>query len=109
MRSKKDTEKNMIFTYKIFRQSVDTLLAISDASITGKKFEDKDMTFDISTDFYGSEKCSKEQALKLMKSSTIINACGKDIVSLMIKECMIPSGNVLEVCGIPHAQVVVIK
>jgi len=98
-----------MFSYKIFKEQGETLLAIADDSIVGEKFEDGDTEIFVSEAFYSENKCSEGDVAKLLGEATIVNAVGKDIISLMIKENIIDESKVLEICGIPHAQIVVIK
>jgi hypothetical protein len=98
-----------MFSYKIFRTESDVLLAISDASILGKIFEEKGMQLEVPEDFYSGSKCSKAYAVKLIKSATIINAVGDNIISLMIEKKLIEKDKILKIGGVPHAQIVSVE
>ena len=97
------------FAYKIFGHEHDVILAISDLSLVGKSFEEGDLQIDVSEDFYCDKECSRDEALELIKNATIINAVGKRIITLMLKENIIDKKTVLTIDGVPHAQVVKIK
>ncbi|MBI4170056.1 MAG: DUF424 family protein [Candidatus Aenigmarchaeota archaeon] len=94
------------FAYKIFRQESDTLLAISDFSVIGKTFEEGDKQIVVSEDFYYGKVCNGNEAKKLIRSATIVNAVGKKIISLMVKEHIVDKDNILLIKGMPHVQVV---
>ena len=96
------------FYCRIYEQGSDRLLAVSDSSIIGKTFEDGELRIDVS-DFYRGEECSESEAIRLVKSAIIVNAVGKGIVALMLKEKIITKDGILEIKGVPHAQVVAIK
>ncbi|MEM7819671.1 MAG: DUF424 family protein [Candidatus Aenigmatarchaeota archaeon] len=98
----------MKFSFKIFKYGKDTLLAISDFSILGKTFEDGDMQLNVSRDFYFEKTCDEKSIKRLIESATIVNAVGKNIINLMIKEKMIKKDDILEICGVPHAQIITI-
>ncbi len=94
------------FSYRVFRQDSDTLLAIADRSVVGKKFEEGELGIFVSPEFYHEKTCSGGGAKKLIKSATIVNAVGADIVGLLVKEKVVASEKILTISGIPHAQVV---
>ncbi len=96
------------FYCRIYEQDSDRLLAVSDSSIIGKTFEDGELRIDVS-DFYRGKECSESEAIRLVKSATIVNAVGKGIVALMLKEKIITRGSVLKIKGVPHAQVVALR
>ena len=99
----------MKFDYKLYKIENEKLLAISDSSIIGKSFQEKEIEIIVSEDFYSEKKCDEKEALLLIKNSTIVNAIGKGIVSLMIKEKLVDENKVLYIESIPHVQIVVMK
>jgi hypothetical protein len=94
------------FCYKIFECEKDTILAIADSRLVGKKFDEEEIEIFVSADFYHEKECVQKDVPKLLKKSTIVNAVGKDIIDIMIKEGVISDKSVLVVGGVPHAQVV---
>ena len=98
-----------MFSYKLFKQGNDVILAISDSQLIGKRFEENEMQLEVAEDFYAGEKCDKPDAKKLIRGATIINAVGHKIISLMIEENMIEKDKVLNIGGVPHAQIVSIE
>lgn len=96
----------MSFVYKIHIAGSDKMLAIADASIIGKTFSHEDVEIFVSNQFYGSEKCSAEEALQLARKATIINAMGNDVVSLFVKNNIIEDTHIINLGKILHAQVV---
>lgn len=84
------------------------MLAVSDNHLIGKCLEG-DIAFHVSEEFYHENMCDDAKIKRLLKSATIINAVGNDIVSLLIKENIINSENVIKIAGVPHAQVISIK
>jgi len=82
------------------------MLAICDADIIGKIFEEDDIQISVTKEFYGGVECDEKEALNLIKSPTIINAVGKDIISIMVQEKLVEKENILYIQGVPHAQAV---
>jgi len=109
MRCKQAFKGDIVFSYKIFKQGDDTLLAISDSNIVGKTLKEKDIEMKVSEEFYSEEFCDDERALALIKNSTIVNAIGESIINLMLKEKLIEKENILKINGVPHAQIITIK
>lgn len=98
----------MEFSYKIYNESEELLLAIADSAILGKTFEEGEIQLTVS-EFYDGNKCDKNKALTLIKDATIINAVGKDIIDLLKQEDIIDKNFILKINGIPHAQVILVK
>lgn len=98
-----------MFSYNIFRSGDDIILAISDKAIVGKIFEGNDIQLEVSEEFYSGKTCSDKEAVKLIKSATIINAVGNNIISLMLEKKLIEKNKVLDIGGILHAQIVSVR
>lgn len=99
----------MKFRYKRFNERGERMLAISDASLVGKSFEEGGMTLDVSKEFYFENECNEPEAVGMLKSFSIVNAVGKEIIGLMLKEKIISKDNILTIKGVPHAQIVEIR
>lgn len=98
-----------MFSYRIFRTGSEVMLAISDASILGKRFEEGDMQIEVTDDFYSGSTCNKADALKLIKNATIINAVGNNIIGFMVEKKFIEKDRVLKIGGVPHAQIISVE
>ena len=96
----------MRFSYKIFRQGDDILLAISDISILGKKIKDKDIEILVSKEFYSENVGDEKRIMEEVKKATIVNAIGNDIVSLLIEKKIVKKDSVLKIGGISHVQII---
>lgn len=99
----------MKFSYKIFKTGSYTLLAIADTAILGKKYSDGDLEIDVKKDFYSENSCTESDVTKLVRSATIVNAVGKDIITILIKNKIIGENHVLYINGMPHAQIITLK
>lgn len=90
---------------KVTRWGRHVLLAVCDADILGKKFTKGEVVFEIKEEFYNGYKTSIDEALSLIKASTIINLCGRNIVEKAIEHGYVHPEAVFEICGVLHAQI----
>ncbi len=96
----------MRFLYKFYNSGGEKMLAICDADIVGKNFEEEDLQISVTEEFYADKECDEGEVTNLIKSPTIINAVGKNIISIMVKKKLVEQENVLYIQGVPHAQAV---
>ena len=82
------------------------LLAICDCEILGKTLKEGKIVFHIKEDFYKGGKVSVEEAMEMIKNSTIVNMVGKNCVEKAIRKGYVHPEAVLNIEGIPHAQIV---
>lgn len=99
----------MQFSYRVFEQGGDRLLAISDAAIVGKTFSGGELEITVSRDFYAAGNCNANDVLKLIKGATIVNAVGNDIIGLLCAKGFVDRRNVLLIGDVPHAQIIIIR
>lgn len=82
------------------------LLAACDVELLGQVLKDGKIIFKIGEEFYKGPKLSIEEAIELMEESTVVNMVGQNIVRKAIEHGLVHPEAVLEICGIPHAQIV---
>jgi len=82
------------------------LLAVCDAELLGKTFQESGMVFEVKTEFYKGFKISAEEAVNLMEESTIVNLVGCNIVKKAIEKGYVHPEAVVKICGVLHAQIV---
>jgi len=82
------------------------LLAVCDAELLGKVLRDGKIVYEVRRDFYDGLKMSVEEAVDLMEQSTIVNMVGRNIVEKAIERGLIHPDAVLDISGVPHAQIV---
>jgi hypothetical protein len=97
-----------MFSCRSYETSGEKLLAVCDADLLGKTLEEGDLSLFVSPEFYGGRIVGKE-VLALARKSTIINAVGNKIVSLLIDNDMVSEKCVIKIKGVMHAQVVVVS
>jgi hypothetical protein len=82
------------------------LLAICDADMLGKTLKQGKIVFHIQEKFYKGSLVSLEEAVNLIQQSTIVNMVGRSIVKRAIEEGLVHPDSVIEIKGVPHAQIV---
>lgn len=82
------------------------LLCICDAEILGKTFHEGKITFRVKEDFYRGRRVVVEEAIDLIEASTIVNMVGKNVVKKAIERGFVHPEAVLNIQGVPHAQIV---
>lgn len=81
------------------------LLAICDADLLGRTLKQGKIVFHIREEFYKGSLVSIEEAIGLIPNSNIINMVGKKIVKKAREEGLVHPDAILEIEGIPHAQI----
>jgi len=90
-----------------FRKIGDSvLLAICDAELLGKIFREGKIVFHVKKEFYGGAKVGVEDAVAMIENSTIVNMIGKNIVKKAVERGYVHPEAILNINGIPHAQIV---
>lgn len=88
------------------KQGKSTVLAICDAELLGKTLNEGKMVFEVKEEFYKGIKTTLEEAIILIRQSTIVNMIGKRIVKKAVEKGLIHPEAVLDISGVPHAQIV---
>jgi hypothetical protein len=81
------------------------LLAVCDAEILGKTLREGKIVFCIKEEFYKGAKVTIEEAVMMMANSTIVNLIGRNIVRRAIESGYVHPEAVLNIEGVPHAQI----
>ncbi len=80
------TEINQDYNYALrkIKYQETQMINICDLNLIGKEINQGDFNISISKDYFYSEEITEEDAIKVLKSSSIINLVGKDIVDLAL-------------------------
>jgi len=89
-------------------RSGETMLAICDCNLIGKRVTQGKLVLDICKDFYGGEEVNIDAAVDLLRKATVANFVGTLAVSCGIAAGMIHRDAIIEVGGVPHAQFILI-
>lgn len=77
-----------------------------DADILGKTLKQGKIVFHIREKFYKGSLVSLEEGIDLIQQSTIVNMVGQKVVKKAIERGLVHPDAVLEIEGVPHAQIV---
>ncbi|MGN6347796.1 MAG: DUF424 domain-containing protein [Candidatus Nitrosocosmicus sp.] len=81
------------------------IINICDLNILGKEINKEDFQINISKEYYYEEEVSNEEAIKILKSSSIINLVGKDIVGLALSINLAKKNSVKIIEDIPFLMI----
>jgi hypothetical protein len=95
-----------MISIKIYKQGKDVLIGACDENLIGKKFTDGKFVLDIRKDFYEGKRITIKILKKYLENATIANLVGKNTVNCAIEMGLIDPLCVLNIKGIPHAQMV---
>jgi|SRR5581483_8318350 len=92
------------FRMRVHRQGREVLVAVSDASLVGREFREGNMRLLVSEHFYGTEHADATEVVRELSLCTIANLVGVGAVTLAIQHGFVDPDNVLDIDGVPHAQ-----
>jgi hypothetical protein len=85
------------------------VVAICDSELLGKKFEEGKFQLDVKETFYGKEKVSEDEAVKIMqkmqKEDATFNIVGKNSVNAALNAGIIEEDNIGKIHEIPFSLV----
>lgn len=84
----------------------DVILAACDEDILGMTFRGDGMKITVSESFYKGEVLGKEAFVERMKSVSVMNLVGNEVVAIAVEEGYVLPDSVVEIGGVKHAQVV---
>ncbi len=82
------------------------LLAICDTEVLGRTLREGKIVFKVKEEFYNGGRVTIEEAVDMIANSTIVNMVGKNCVEKAIQKGYVHPEAVLNIEGIPHAQIV---
>ena len=82
------------------------LLAICDCEVLGRTLREGEIVFHVKEEFYKGARVSIEEAVDMMRNSTIVNMIGKNIVKKAVEKGFVHPEAILNIEGVPHAQIV---
>ncbi len=91
---------------KLSKVGRNVLLAICDSEILGKTLREGKIVFKVKEEFYNGGRVSIDEAVGMIENSTIVNMVGKFCVEKAIKKGYVHPEAVLNIEGVPHAQIV---
>ncbi len=91
---------------RIHTHGNERILAACDEDLLGRTFEGGGAKITVSEGFYKGESIPPEAFVERMKSVTIMNLVGEEVIALAISEGHVSPEFVMEIGGVKHAQVV---
>ena len=91
---------------KVTKHQKHVVVAACDESLLGKILQRGQLRFEISASFYKGDRVAIGEALASLREATIANIVGEGIVGRAIREGLIHPEGIVEICGVPHAQIV---
>ena len=82
------------------------LLAMCDVEILGRTLREGKIVFCIKEEFYKGARVNVEEAVSMIENSNIVNMVGRNVVKKAIQKGYVHPEAVLNIEGIPHAQIV---
>lgn len=80
------------------------LVTVCDPDVLGETFDNGDLEFEVSEEFYGGDEVSTETVRESLAAANVANLVGTDVVELAIEEGHVEAGNVLDLDETLHAQ-----
>ncbi|MCS7373865.1 MAG: DUF424 family protein [archaeon GB-1867-097] len=94
------------FYLNVWSRGRDLMVAVCDADILGKTFVEGDLRLEVNETFYKGKLVRLNEALNFLRSASIANIVGVNIVREAIQAGIIHRDAVIWIGGQPHAQLV---
>ena len=107
MRRKTTGESEAMILAKIHVVNTRKLVAVCDAELIGKKFEENNLQLDLTGEFYKGEEVNEEELQDMIKDAYVVNFVGKESVGYAIKNGLVKKENVIVIKDVQNAQVLV--
>ena len=83
------------------------VVAICDSDLIGKKFEEKNLQLDLSSNFYKGEEKSEEDVKELVKEPCIVNVVGQKSIDCLLELGIVEKESIIKIDNVPHVQAIV--
>ena len=81
------------------------IIAMCDKELVGKTLKNGDVEVEIKESFYKGEELEEEKIKELIKQPVILNIFGEKSIKLAMDCDLLKEENILDIEGVPHAQV----
>jgi hypothetical protein len=89
---------------RVHSRSGETLLAACDKEILGKTFKGNGLTITVSESFYRGEDADEEILVNRLQLATVANLVGEETLEIAVRHGFVDPDCVLDIGGVPHAQ-----
>ncbi|MCW3999306.1 MAG: DUF424 family protein [Candidatus Bathyarchaeota archaeon] len=100
------SEPTMDVYLNVRKVGENVVLAVCDCDLLGRTLREGKIVFHIKEEFYKGRQADLDEAVGLISNSTIVNLVGKACVEGAIAKGYVHPDAVLEIEGVPHAQIV---
>lgn len=90
---------------KIHSHSEGNVLAVCDAEVLGKSFEEGKYFLEVKEAFYKGTEIGEEELVEKLKEFANVNLVGEECVGIALKNGFASEKNVIRIKGIPHLQI----
>ncbi len=91
---------------KTYQTEQGLLAAAADSDLVGSTYEEDGVRLDVDREFYGGEPATSDEVGDMLREAATANLVGEHAVEAGVESGEIDSDIVLEVEGVPHAQMV---
>ncbi|VVB84253.1 Uncharacterised protein [uncultured archaeon] len=91
---------------KKYDVELQTMVAVCDRNIVGKKFREGDLVLKLEENFYKGAEASEKDVKEALLSATIANIAGKKSIACAVDCGCIDPDTIIFIEGVPHAQMV---
>jgi len=91
---------------KKYDVELQTMVAVCDKNIVGKKFKEGDLVLKLEENFYKGAEVSEKDVKEALSSATIANIAGKKSIACAVDCGCIDPDIIIFIEGVPHAQMV---
>lgn len=92
------------FRLKNYIQGKERLLAACDEEVLGRRLREGRIQLEVRPDFYDGLRGDADDVERYLRTSTVANLVGQNVVDLAIRLGFVAPENVLTIEGVPHAQ-----
>ena len=89
---------------KVHTHGPEVLVAACDVDIVGKTYKSEGLKLHVSESFYNGETGDEDMLVNRLEMATIANLAGRRTLDIAIRHGFVDPQCVLEIGGVPHAQ-----
>ena len=93
-----------MISIKVHSRGSELLVAACDSDLLGKTFRSGKLRIHVSREFYHAEECDEETLATRLEMASVANLVGRRAVDVAVAHGLVDPGCVLDIGGVPHAQ-----
>jgi uncharacterized protein len=80
------------------------LVSVCDEAVLGETFDNDGVPFEVTEEFYDGEPADEDRVVASLARARVANIVGSEAVDLAVEHGFVEEGNVLDLGGTAHAQ-----